>query len=269
MRPGGPAGRPDLAGVPNGFDDAAPHYDLMVRLNPGYHRHLRMSAQHLGPPGTRRTPAAARGLRLLDLGCGTGASTAALLRAYPGATVVAVDGSAGMLAAARSKPWPPGVRFVHARAEGLEETLQDQGVAPGFDAVMAAYLVRNVTDRDGVLRGVQAVLRPGARLVVHEYSVADSWSARVRWRAVCRGVVVPLAWLVSGDTSLYRYLQRSVLEFDGVHAFEDRLRRAGFVEVRTVPSTGWQRGILHTFVARTSDGSEPSVPGGPAFSEPP
>ena len=51
--------------VSEAFDEAAPRYDLMVALNPGYHRHLRSAADSLveamsngsGPkssPGRRR-----------------------------------------------------------------------------------------------------------------------------------------------------------------------------------------------------------------------
>ncbi|HEX2177594.1 MAG TPA: class I SAM-dependent methyltransferase [Nocardioidaceae bacterium] len=241
-----PAGS-DPADVSAGFDAAAEHYDLLVRLNPGYHKHLRMSACRLHLQASPRP-------RLLDLGCGTGASTAALLRVHPRAEVVGVDASGGMVAAARAKPWPPGVRFVHARAEDLSTALHREGIEPGFDGVLAAYLVRNVADRDGVLAAVRDLLAPGGRLVVHEYSVADSGWARARWRVVCHGVVVPLAWAVSRDTTLYRYLERSVLAFDGVGAFENRLRRAGFTGVRALPATGWQRGIVHSFVA-TAPGS--------------
>ena len=51
-------------------------------------------------------------------------------------------------------------------------------------------------------------------------------------------------------SDIYRYLRRSVLEFDGVSAFERRLRRHGFTHVRTEPVDGWQRGIVHSFYAR-------------------
>ena len=80
--------------VPAAFDAGASAYDRLVGANPGYHAHLRMSARRM------RIPNRGRGLRLLDAGCGTGASTVALLAAAPEAEIVAVDASAGMLAEA-------------------------------------------------------------------------------------------------------------------------------------------------------------------------
>jgi len=87
-------------------------------------------------------------------------------------------------------------------------------------------------------------------LVIQEYSVTGSRHAPALWTAVCWLVVIPLAWLTSRQTRLYRYLWRSVRAFDSVSTFSDRLQRAGFVdvEVQTVP--GWQREILHTIRAR-------------------
>ena len=41
---------------------------------------------------------------------------------------------------------------------------------------------------------------------------------------------------------------------DGVRAFEQRLRRAGFAEVRSETMDGWQRGIVHSFLARRPTG---------------
>ena len=63
------------AEVPGAFDVGAAAYDRLVGANPGYHDHLRISARRM------RIPDGGRGLRLLDAGCGTGASTAALLEA--------------------------------------------------------------------------------------------------------------------------------------------------------------------------------------------
>jgi ubiquinone/menaquinone biosynthesis C-methylase UbiE len=237
--------------VPLAFDRAAPTYDLMVRLNPGYHRHLRAAAQALVDRLPLRT---GRSVRVADLGAGSGASTAALvrtLRDVPAPVeIVGLDASAQMLAQAEDKDWPAGVRFVHGRAEELDRRRSEWGLDEPLDGVFAAYLFRNVDDRDRVLGSVHDLLAPGGVLVTQEYSVVGSRHAPKVWSAVCWLVVIPLAYLTSRQTSLYRYLWRSVQAFDAVQTFVDRLYAAGFVdvEVRTVP--GWQHGILHTFVAR-------------------
>ena len=50
---------------------------------------------------------------------------------------------------------------------------------------------------------------------------------------MCRAVIIPLGVLVDRNHDLYHYLWRSVVDFDSVTQL-----------------TGWQQGILHTFVAR-------------------
>ncbi|MFI1439098.1 methyltransferase domain-containing protein [Streptomyces fructofermentans] len=220
------------------FDHAARSYDTLVAANPGYHSHLRRSARRLGLPHD------GAGLRVLDLGCGTGASTAALARVLPGAAITAVDASAGMLERAAAKPWRPGVTFVHAPAERLAEA----GVDGHFDAVFAAYLFRNAADPDGVLATVRNLLAPGGRLAVHEYTLSGRAGHRAVWNAVCGGAVLPVATAL-GDGRLYRHLRRSVVEFDTAGEFAARLRAAGFDRVRVLPLPGWQTGITHTFVA--------------------
>ncbi len=228
------------AAVPRAFDEQAHVYDRLVGANPGYHDHLALSARRMGLP-ERGT-----GLRLLDLGAGTGASTAALCAVAPEAEIVGVDASAQMLAWARRKRWPDGVRFVHARAEELA----GGGVHGPFDGVFAAYLVRNLPDPDAGLRDILGLLAPGAPLVVHDYSVADSPRARATWTAVCWTVIIPAGTLRTGNSSLYRYLWRSVLRFDGAGAFCERMRRAGFVDVERATMDGWQRDVVHTFLGR-------------------
>jgi ubiquinone/menaquinone biosynthesis C-methylase UbiE len=224
----------DLAAA---FDAGATAYDDLVGANPGYHAHLRISARRM------QIPDAGRGLRLLDAGCGTGASTAALLAVAPHAEIVAVDASAGMLAEAAAKPWPPAVRFVHSRIEDLAD-------AGPFDGIFAAYLLRNLDDPDAQLRAFRALLRPNAPLAVHEYSVRDSRLATAVWNTVCWVIIIPAGRLRSGDAGLYRYLRRSVNDFDGAAAFRNRLRRNGFTTVASATMPGWQRNIVHTFTAR-------------------
>lgn len=219
------------------FDHASRTYDRLTCLNPGHRTELLRSARRL------HLPQDGAGLHLLDLGCGTGASTRALIRAAPRARITAVDASAGMLRRALSKPWPARVRFVHANAEDVTDAVDGP-----IDAIFAAYLFRNVTDPDAVLGTVRGLLRPGGRLAVHEYSLSGSPVHRALWTTVCRGGVIPVG-TITGDGALYRHLWHSVLAFDTAVAFGERLTRAGFTSVRVAPVAGWQTGIVHTFLA--------------------
>lgn len=221
-----------------GFDAAAPRYDLMVALNPGYRRHLRTAAEAVVADVTDPVPT------LLDLGCGSGLSTRELLRAARrrGLTprIIGVDASAGMLARARAKRWPQGVVFVEGRGEALDEL----GL-PAADGVLACYLLRNVPDLDATLAGIHRALRPGATLVAEEYSVRDCPAAARRWRRVDRLVIGPLAATIGGERELYRYLHRSVEDFCGIDELAGRFAAAGFGDVAARTVGGWQRDILH------------------------
>jgi ubiquinone/menaquinone biosynthesis C-methylase UbiE len=234
------------------FDAGAATYDVMVGLNPGYHRHLDRSVRRAG------LPAEGNGLRLLDVGCGTGASTAALLRHAARAEIVAADASTAMLARARAKPWPPTVRFLHSPIEELPGQLRAAGVKGGFDAILAAYLVRNLADPDAQLRALLGLLRPGGTLVVHDYFAGSDRLARAVWTAVCSGVVVPLAAMHRSGIGLYRHLWRSVTGFDDAARFARRLADAGFADVRYATMPGWQRGIEHTVLATRPVGPQPA-----------
>ena len=225
--------------IPAAFDVGAAAYDKLVGANPGYHVHLRMSAQRM------RLQDQGHGLRLLDAGCGTGVSTAALLAVAPQAEIVAVDGSAGMLAQASAKQWPPSARFVHSRIEDLAAA----GVHGPFDGILAAYLLRNLPDPDAQLSAFRTLLRPGATLAVHEYSVRDSLLTAAIWNTVCAAIIIPSGRLRSGDAALYKYLRRSVNGFDDAAAFRDRLRANGFTAVGSETMPAWQRNIVHTFLA--------------------
>ena len=241
----------DTADVPDAFTEAAPRYDRMVSLNPGYHSHLRTAADALVGALGDRDP-----VRLVDLGCGSGASTRALVAAAAvrraTRVVVGVDASEGMLAQASAKAWPAGVSFEHGLAQDLRRNREAWGLAEPVDGVLAAYLFRNVApeERDAVLADVHALLADDGTLVVQEYSVAGSLAANLVWSAVSWSIVIPLSWATSRQTRLYRYLWRSVRAFDSVQTFVDRLYAAGFASVEVSTAPGWQRGILHTFRAR-------------------
>ena len=91
------------------------------------------------------------GERILDVGCGDGALSARIIEA--GATVVGVDGSSDMVAAARQ-------RGIDARlADAFALTFEAE-----FDAAFSnAALHWMKRDPDSVLKGVRRSLKPGGR----------------------------------------------------------------------------------------------------------
>ena len=223
--------------VPGNFDRIARWYDVLQKMNRGYSDHLRLSAERL------QTKSDAK---LLDLCCGTGLSTEALRSVYPGAQIDGVDASEGMLEVARKRGLQPPVEFLLA---DVMELTPEQLHGP-YDAILMAYGIRNMPDADAALIRILPLLKEGGIICFHEYSVADSRLSRIVWNMVASTVIIPLGQVTSPGAPIYRYLRRSVVEFDGVSRFERRLRDAGFVDVHTEPTNGWARGIVHSFLAR-------------------
>lgn len=176
------------------------------------------------------------GERVLDVGCGDGVLSAALVAA--GAVVTGVDGSAEMVAAARA-------RGIDARVGDA----QAMDFGPEFDAAFSNAALHWMPDAGGVARGVFAALRPGGRFVGEmggAGNVATIWAA-VRAELVARGRPP------TGETHWYP----SVAAFTAIYA------GAGFtaIEAELVPRptplpsgvTGW----IRTFRAGLLD---PAIP---------
>jgi SAM-dependent methyltransferase len=105
---------------------------------------------------------------VLDLGCGTGAGTFALLDRYPGARVTAVDSSPAHLGRLREKADAAGVagrvRTVLADLDGVWPELE----AP--DLVWASASMHHTADPDRALRAVRDLLVTGGLFALVELS---------------------------------------------------------------------------------------------------
>ena len=99
------------------------------------------------------------GRRVLDLGCGEGAYSRALIRR--GARVTGIDGSARLVEVARQRATAEGldIDFRCVNASALD------GIADGsFDLIVAAMVLMNVEDYAGAIREAHRVLAPGGAL---------------------------------------------------------------------------------------------------------
>lgn len=229
------------------FSFSARRYDFLTRLNPGYRRELRAAARQLAE--LLNEQAGSQPL-IWDLGCGTGLSTRAVLKTMPHARVIGIDASVGMLDHARAKSWPEGTRFLLQRVEQLDLSSAPE-LAEAPDGIFAAYLLRNVPHqhRTEILTSLQRQLKPGAPLVLHDYSVCESRLAQIKWTAVCFTIIIPLSALVGAKTGLFIYLWRSVMANESTQTVLGRLREAGLRNASVSTARGWHRRILHTYQA--------------------
>lgn len=104
--------------------------------------------------------------RVLDVGSGPGVGSCLLAQAFPAAEVVAVDGSANLLALAGARAVREGVadRLVTRQAE-LPDGFGDLGTA---DVAWTSHVLHHLGDQQQALARLAALLRPGGLLAVAE-----------------------------------------------------------------------------------------------------
>jgi demethylmenaquinone methyltransferase/2-methoxy-6-polyprenyl-1,4-benzoquinol methylase len=162
-----------------------------------------------------------RGEKILDVAAGTGTSSAALARS--GATVVALDFSAGMIAEGRRRH--PKVEFVEADAEDMPFGDDE------FDAVTISFGLRNVAHPERALAEMYRVMKPGGRLVVCEFSKPPRALFRTGYAAYMRFVMPVVAAVASSNRDAYDYLRESIQQWPDQGTLSQWIRAAGFTRV--------------------------------------
>ncbi|HET6532940.1 MAG TPA: demethylmenaquinone methyltransferase [Actinoplanes sp.] len=192
------------------FDGVAERYDLTnTVLSAGQDR------------GWRRATRVALGLRpgerVLDVGAGTGVSTAKLSRS--GAFAVGADLSVGMLRAGRKTR-----RTVPLVAgDALRLPFPDAA----FDAVTISFALRNVVDTDAALRELGRVTRTGGRLVICEFSHPINPAVRSVYLNHVMRTLPAVARTVASNPEAYVYLAESIRAWPDQAALAARIAAAG------------------------------------------
>lgn len=205
------------------FDSIASAYDRMNSLmTMGMHVRWRGRALR----DLRRAAGDTSG-RLLDVATGTGDVAIDLRRLFPHAPVTGIDLSEGMMQVARHKVQAAALQGIDfMQADCLDLPFADDT----FEAVTVAYGVRNFADLERGYREMLRVLRPGGRLCVIELCEPRNPLMRLGYRLYTR-TLVPLAGrLLSGDTSAYTYLPRSVAACPQRDDMTALMRRAGLTD---------------------------------------
>jgi demethylmenaquinone methyltransferase/2-methoxy-6-polyprenyl-1,4-benzoquinol methylase len=209
------------------FDRIAPRYDFVNRvLSLGLDVRWRRRVVRALALGERP--------RVLDLATGTGDLAIAIARACPGATVVGVDPSEGMLAVGRTKLARRGLDARVTLEVGDAQHLSYASCA--FDAATIAFGIRNVPDRAAGLREMARVVRPGGRIAVLELGEPRR-GVLARAARFHTHHVVPRIGALLGGAREYRYLQTSVAAFPPAEEFAALMRTCGLDVLEVTPLT--------------------------------
>jgi ubiquinone/menaquinone biosynthesis C-methylase UbiE len=136
---------------------------------PGYDLLTRVLGMHKGYDQFVAQAELADGLRVLEIGCGTGNVTVRAKRAAPGADIVATDPDA--LALARAERKVRSVRFERAYAQELPFGDRE------FDRVLSSMMLHHLDDevKAAAAAEMYRVLRPGG--IVHIVDIGGPMTA--------------------------------------------------------------------------------------------
>ena len=205
------------------FDEIAPTYDRANHLlSLGLDRLWWRRAARVFAPVLARPEA-----QILDLCCGTGDMTAALLRLRPHhpATrpIVGLDFSPQMLSRARQKR--PTCRAVFVEGDAMHLAYTDNSV----DLVTAAFGFRNLANYAGGLAEIHRVLRPGGQFGILECNQPSGLIGAL-YSLYFKRMLPILGGLISGRPSAYRYLPASVERFPRPPEMLALIANAGFTQ---------------------------------------
>jgi demethylmenaquinone methyltransferase / 2-methoxy-6-polyprenyl-1,4-benzoquinol methylase len=179
---------------------------------------------------------------VLDICCGTGDMTLALLRHRPaaGRPILAADFSHAMLVRGAEKFHNRNV--VAIEADALHLPLASNAL----DLITSAFGFRNLANYDAGLREFYRALRSGGELGILDFSEPSGILGKA-YAFYFRRVLPAIGARLSGMGRAYAYLPSSVERFPAPSRMLEMMREAGFTQVSWTPYTfgiaGLYRGI--------------------------
>ncbi len=195
------------AAIARSFDKAADAYDAHACVQRRVANRLARRIAALDLPAAPQ---------ILEIGCGTGFLSRALLRRLPGAQLLCTDLAPAMARRCRAKI---------GRERGYFAVMDGElpAAAAAFDLVASSFAFQWFLDLGAALSGLAAVLRPGGRLV---FATLGSESL-AEWRELQRSAGMPFAGLAFPAASELREIAEGAGPLRGTVAEEKiRLRYA-------------------------------------------
>src|SRR5215469_17031819 len=210
------------------FNSIAPRYDLLNHV-------LSANVDRLWWRSTARrfrsilaNPDAA----VLDICCGTGDMTMALLKHRPrnARPILAADFARAMLSRGAQKFGGRGA--VALEADALHLPLH----SASLDLIVTAFGFRNLANYEAGLREFRRVLKPGGQLGILDFSEPGGILGKA-YAVYFRRVLPAIGRLICGKDGPYNYLPASVGSFPPPPAMIEMMRSAGYTDCAWQPYT--------------------------------
>lgn len=220
------------------FNNIAPYYDFLNHfLSLGIDRGWRRKAINMLD--------APRYSLIVDIATGTGDVAIAMAQRLKVDQIVGVDIAEEMLELGRAKIRKRNLEDKIRLEAGDSENLQFADNSA--DAITVAFGVRNFEHVENGLKEMWRVLKPGAQLIILEFSRPRVFPVKQLFNFYFRNILPLVGRITSRDPKAYGYLYESVQAFPDRDAFTDLLNKIGFRE------TNWQSltlGICCIYSAR-------------------
>jgi len=220
------------------FDGIAPYYDFLNRL------------LSLGIDTIWRKKAIAmlkddQPKQMLDIATGTGDLALEAYKQLKPDHIIGLDISQQMLEFGKEKISKKGLSDQISMVHGDSEQLPYE--KDRFDAITAAFGVRNFENVDKGLKEMLRVLKPGGKLVVLEFTRPKFFPFKQLFNFYFANILPWIGKKKSKDKGAYKYLYESVQAFPDYDRFTDVLKQNGF------RSTNWKSlsfGICAIYTAK-------------------
>ncbi len=235
-----PAGASDeqssAASVQQMFNSIAPRYDLLNHV-------LSMNIDRLWWWRTARRfreVLSKADANVLDICCGTGDMTLALLQRRPkqARPIIAADFSHAMLARGAAKF--QGRNAIAIEADALHLPLPSDSL----NLITTAFGFRNLANYEAGLREFHRVLAPGAELGILDFSEPGGVIGKL-YAFYFRHILPAIGARISRMGSAYAYLPASVQRFPPPDEILALMRSVGFSQVSWTPYTFGIAGLYH------------------------
>ena len=214
-------GTEKTAQVEQMFDNIAPTYDtLNHRMSWNIDRGWRRKAICQLAPYSPKA--------ILDIATGTGDFAIMSAQMLKPERLIGADISEGMMQIGRQKVEAVGLQDIVSFEK--EDCLALSYPDSSFDAVTAAFGIRNFADLDRGLAEMCRVLRKGGHLSIVELTTPVSFPMKQLFSVYSHTVLPVYGRLVSKDTSAYSYLTKTIEAFPQGEQMVGILLKAGFSE---------------------------------------